>query len=189
VEKKMRYSSQVAPGVHTKFKETVTPDGRDLSKEEWQMIPGFSRYEITPDGDVRNIRTGKLLTELENKTTGAFAYSLYKDDGMNTHRTYQSLVYLAYPELKPKPEPTPEPEKKPRRYARRGGWKDIPGFPQYQMHEDGIVRYKVSRRRREIHKDVDVEFVFLFDNEGKEYSKTIEELLELVFPKELDNAA
>jgi hypothetical protein len=77
-----------------------TPDGRTLTV--WRRIPEFPKYQITPDGDVRNIRTGRLLAETENKTTGAYYYTLGKltPDGryISTTRNYRTLVASAYPE-------------------------------------------------------------------------------------------
>lgn len=55
-----------------------TPDGRDLTATEWRTIPGFPKYQITPDGDVRNKRTGRLLAETHNQRTGAYYYVLKK---------------------------------------------------------------------------------------------------------------
>jgi len=85
---------------------TQTADGRDLTAAVWRTIPEFPKYQITPDGDIRNRRTGKLLTEVENKTTGAYAYTLRKQlpGGRlkNYTRNYQSLIRDAYPEMKGK---------------------------------------------------------------------------------------
>jgi hypothetical protein len=79
---------------------TTTPDGRTLTT--WRTIPGFPKYQITPDGDVRNRDNGKLLSEWQNKTTGSYAYSLRKDmpDGTvrKCNRNYRTLVAAAYPE-------------------------------------------------------------------------------------------
>jgi hypothetical protein len=79
---------------------TETPDGRTLTT--WRRIPEFPKYQITPDGDIRNIRTGRLLAETENKTTGAFYYTLNKltPDGrlISTSRNYRTLLAQAYPE-------------------------------------------------------------------------------------------
>lgn len=81
---------------------TTTTDGRTLT--EWRRIPEFPKYQITPDGDVRNTRTGKLLTEVQNKTTGAWSYTLRKTmpDGRlkNYTRNYRTLLLSAYPEMR-----------------------------------------------------------------------------------------
>lgn len=74
----------------------ITADGRDLSGEEWRPIPGLSRYEITRDGDVRNRRSGRLLKEVENVRTGAFAYHLWRDGGGKTSRSYRTLIRDAW---------------------------------------------------------------------------------------------
>jgi hypothetical protein len=79
---------------------TETADHRTLT--EWRTIPGFPKYEITPDGDVRHWRTERLLSEWQNKTTRAYSYSLRKDmpDGTvrKCNRNYRTLVAAAYPE-------------------------------------------------------------------------------------------
>ena len=77
---------------------TRTADGRDLSESVWRTIPGFPAYQITPDGDVRNRRTRRLLRESENPTTGAWSYTLWRPDGAKTSRNYASLLRDAYPE-------------------------------------------------------------------------------------------
>lgn len=81
---------------------TTTKDGRTLT--EWRRIPEFPKYQITPDGDVRNQRTGKLLTEVENQRTGAWSYTLRKlmADGAlkNYTRNYRTLLVSAYPETR-----------------------------------------------------------------------------------------
>jgi len=81
---------------------TQTADGRDLREAQWRPLPEFPKYEITPDGDVRNARFGKLLKEHQNPVTGVWAYTLRKEmrDGTNKNhtRTWASLVKSAYPE-------------------------------------------------------------------------------------------
>ena len=79
---------------------TQTPDGRTLT--DWRTIPEFPKYQITPDGDVRNERTGRLVKEVLNKGNGSWAYTLRKlmPDGRlkNYTRNYVSLVRAAWPE-------------------------------------------------------------------------------------------
>ena len=79
---------------------TRTADGRELTV--WRTSPEFPKYQITPDGDIRNRRTGKLVNEWQNKTTGAWCYALRKQlpDGRlrNYNRHYASLVRQTYPE-------------------------------------------------------------------------------------------
>jgi len=75
---------------------TFTADGRDLTHEEWRTIPGFTKYEITVDGDIRNRRTHQLLKEVQNKRTGAYSYTLWRDNNTKTARTYQSLLRDAW---------------------------------------------------------------------------------------------
>jgi hypothetical protein len=103
-------------------------DGRDLSKEEWRTIPGFSSYKITKDGDVKHRWTGRLVKELQNINTGAWSYHLYRDDGGHTARNFQTLIYLAYPELKPEEK-----------------WRTHPRFDWVEVSKAGEVRNKRTR--------------------------------------------
>lgn len=81
---------------------TVTADGRDLTTVEWRTIPEFPKYQITRDGDVRNTRTGRLVNEHHNQTTGAWAYTLRKTmpngSDKNYTRNYAGLVKQTWPE-------------------------------------------------------------------------------------------
>ena len=75
---------------------TRTADGRDLFRVEWRTIPGFRKYQITRDGDVRNRVTRRILTEYQNQRTGAYSYTLWRDDGTKTSRNYTGLVKAAW---------------------------------------------------------------------------------------------
>lgn len=103
---------------------TITADGRDISNEEWRVIPSFPKYEITKDGDLRNRETHKLLNEAESKT-GNWYYSVWGNDGIAYKRSYQSLLYDAWPE---------------------DDWKEIPGFPLYLVNREGEVKSKRFRK-------------------------------------------
>ncbi|QFG14444.1 HNH endonuclease [Arthrobacter phage Sloopyjoe] len=150
--------------------------------EEWRTLPEFPKYEITSDGDVRNKWTKKQLNEVENKRTGAYSYSLRREDGSSTCRAYEGLIYSAFPELKPE-EPA-KPEKSTRSYSKRGLWVDIPGFPTYQAHPDGIVRYRISKRFREIHIQGDRKYVKLIDEYGRHRRYMLDTLMSDLFGKE-----
>lgn len=73
----------------------TTADGRTLTAEDFRRIPGFRKYRVSRDGDVMNVRTGKLLQESQHRT-GAFYYTLWKDDGGSTCRNYAGLVQAAW---------------------------------------------------------------------------------------------
>jgi hypothetical protein len=112
------------------FKHKVSAaDGRPLSREAWRVIPEFPKYEMTKDGDIRNRDTWTVLQESENKTTGAWYYSLWKDGHKHAFaRAYQPLLYSTWPEL-------------------LDGWFPIPGFPGYLVTKSGTVmgtRYYVE---------------------------------------------
>jgi len=146
----------------------------------WRTLPEFPDYQITDDGDIRNKWTLKKINEVQNKKTGAWSYSLRRPDGRSTCRSYEGLIHSAFPELKPEPEE--QPVKSTRSYAKRGLWKNIPEFPTYDIHPDGLVRYVVSRRFRQIDKINDVDTVLLF-NEAGQHRRTIKQLISDVFPE------
>lgn len=161
----------------------LTADGRDLSNEEWRRIPEFPKYLITKDGDIRNIRSGKLLQEIE-RPDGVCYYSLWKTDRSGKskayNRNFQNLVYSAFPEEAPEIPPTPE--KRP--YIKRGLWKVVPGFPNFEVHPEHVVRYITSRRRVKPVDDIDgVPHVILRNEEGFTQPWRISRLVEEVFGK------
>ncbi len=88
---------------------------------EFRVLPEFRKYEITAHGDIRNRETKKVLKEIENTKTGCYSYALYRCNGTSTQRTFWGLVYSAYPEL-------------------LAEWKNIPGFPGYQVNRKGQVQ-------------------------------------------------
>lgn len=170
-------------------RKNVTDDGRDLSEEEWRTIPDFPKYQITSDGDLRHGTSHRILKESSN-SDGVYYYTLFKDSARSWEsptsfkRVYTKLLYNAWPELAPpKTEPKPRHKGKSnstRSYSRRGLWQDIPDFPRYQLHPDGVVRYTVSKKFRKSHKD-NVEYVVLHNESGK-HRRTITGLLTEVFP-------
>jgi hypothetical protein len=62
---------------------------------EWRIIPGFSKYEINNQGEVRKVDTHYTLSLFKYKT-----YSLAADDGHITTRTIHTLLSLAFPKRK-----------------------------------------------------------------------------------------
>jgi hypothetical protein len=147
---------------------------------EWRTLPEFPKYEITSDGDVRNKWTKKKLKEIENKRTGAWHYSLRKEDGRSTCRNFWGLVYSAYPELEPA-QPVEEPKVVHRIYARRGKYVEIPGYPKYEIHPDGKVRYSKTRRPRPTEQINGVEYVALFNDDGS-VKRRVSDVLAALFP-------
>lgn len=155
---------------------------------EWRVLPEFPKYEITDEGDVRNRETKKKLNESENKKTGAWSYCLRYNNGKTTHRHYEGLIYSAWPELKPAVAEQSPRVKSTRSYAKRGLWEDIPDYPRYQLHPDGIVRYKVSKRFRKTEDRNEVEMVLLHNEDGSSW-RSINGLLFEVFNTAKDEAA
>lgn len=151
---------------------------------EWRTLPEFPNYQVTSDGDVRNRETFYVLKESQNKKTGAWYYSLRRPDGSSTQRNFWSLIYSAWPELKPAEE---DPERKPARlYAERGRWKVIPGFPNYQAHPEGLVRYIKTRKARKMHHEKRGEQYFRLYNEHGDYSDVkLSAILSRTFPEKV----
>lgn len=100
-----------------KKRPNVTPDGKDLSQEEWRRIPGFWNYQITRDGYVRHRDTKKLIVEQVTKANRF--YSLYIDS-QKFSRGKNGLIYAAFPEL-------------------LNRWAEVPSYPGYRVTEDGRV--------------------------------------------------
>ncbi|ALY08672.1 HNH endonuclease domain protein [Arthrobacter phage CapnMurica] len=137
----------------------------------WRTLPEFPDYEITSDGDVRNRDTWYVLKEVQNKNTGAWSYSLRRPDGRSTQRNFWSLIYSAWPELKPADDAPKDVRRSPaRQYAERGRWKAIPGFPNYEAHPEGLVRYIKTRKPRKMKYEKRGEKYFRLFNEYGDYS-------------------
>jgi hypothetical protein len=164
--------------------ENITADGRNLAKEEWRVIPEFPKYEITSDGDVRNRETWHVLSEIQNKGTGAYFYCLWTEDGKTCSRNFQNLVYAAYPELRPPPKVKPVSTKK----YEKNIWRTIPDFQKYQMHPDGRVRNRsnqvVLKLREEPYKRSGLMGYLIRGAAGKPQEfVTVDELMARTFPE------
>lgn len=175
----------------------IAADGRNLNDVEWRVVPEFPMYEVTSDGDLRNRDNKKLLNESENKRTGAYSYSIRKrlKDGSykSTSRSYQSLVWDAFPELKPAPKEKPAPKN---HYSKRGGWRVIPGYSKYQYHTEGAVRYvKGLRRIKPQINEAGEKCWRLFNEDGvpNQHSKPIivtdSQLMGITFPENVQKEA
>lgn len=150
--------------------------------EVYRTLPEFPDYEITSEGDVRNRWTKRKINETQNKNTGAWSYSLRRKDKTSTQRNFWGLVYSAWPELAPKKTAkvfviTP---------VNKGQYRVIPDFPKYEIHPSGRVRYTKTRKARASQTD-HVKYVILFNDEGQ-HRRTINSLLQLVFPAAKDAA-
>lgn len=112
---------EVNPDGHVRKRKNITPDGRDVSGDIWKTLKEFPNYQVNISGDVRHIRTQTVLLETVNHN-GIPSYSLSKGN-KTISRSWKGLVYATFPEL-------------------HFGWKDVPGFPNYQVSKDGRVRGK-----------------------------------------------
>lgn len=62
--------------------------------EEWKQIDGYDNYEVSTWGNVRNVKTGKLLKQQENHN-GYLRVNLYKN-GKSKHFGVHRLVAIAF---------------------------------------------------------------------------------------------
>jgi hypothetical protein len=113
---------EINPDGNIRKRKNITPDGRDVSGETWKTLKEFPNYQVTIGGDVRHRESHTVLLESVNRNGIAF-YSLYKNK-KSVSRNWKSLVYTTFSEL-------------------HEGWKDVPGFPDYQVSKDGRVRGKL----------------------------------------------
>jgi hypothetical protein len=60
--------------------------------QEWRVVRGFPNYEISNDGEVRNIITGKLCKVNENLTKGEGRVYLYESKGVKKTRGISTLM-------------------------------------------------------------------------------------------------
>jgi hypothetical protein len=63
--------------------------------EEWKTWPGFSRYEASHRGYIRNRRTGKVLAVTLDKD-GYERVNLYRDDGERPNLSIARIILTAY---------------------------------------------------------------------------------------------
>ena len=61
---------------------------------EWKVVDGYSNYEVSENGDVRNIKKGKILKQ--SITRGYCYASLQKDDGEWKRLRVHRLVATAF---------------------------------------------------------------------------------------------
>ena len=64
--------------------------------KEYRPIPGFEKYGITMDGEVKHLRTGHIKTPGLNKTGGYYVVNLYDADGRARRPLVHRLVALTY---------------------------------------------------------------------------------------------
>lgn len=64
--------------------------------KEYRPIPGFEKYGVTMDGEVKHLRTGHIKTPGLNKTGGYYVVNLYDADGRARRPLVHRLVALAY---------------------------------------------------------------------------------------------
>lgn len=162
----------------------------ELKDKEFRVIPGFSKYKITQCGILYSVER-KMFPTRNRSSAGALTYHVYADEGHKTTRTGQSLSDLAFPEFaKPRKEAWKVSNDTPV-YRARNDWRHIPGWPVYEIHADGTVRY--SRQRRMIDTKTNSlngeKYVNLRDAEGISWPIGINDLLELVRQREEEKAA
>jgi hypothetical protein len=66
-----------------------------VTEQEWQSWPGFSRYEASHRGAIRNRRTGRVLAVTLDKD-GYERLNLYRDDGERPNLSVARVVLTAH---------------------------------------------------------------------------------------------
>lgn len=61
----------------------------------WKKITGYSKYEVSDSGEVRNVETNRILKSFDNKR-GYLKVSLVGDDGKNHNVSVHRLVAASY---------------------------------------------------------------------------------------------
>ena len=62
--------------------------------DEWKQVPGWSKYEVNKYGDLRNLKTKKLLKKIDNNR-GYWIYSCCKDEDNRPKRTHVLSAHRA----------------------------------------------------------------------------------------------
>lgn len=159
----------------------TTADGRKIDTKDLRIIPGFKKYKISEDGDVWSRTKRRLLKEYEDKR-GYYKYYLVDDEGKNTTRNFETLIELAFPELA-----VPKQKKvgtKPPTYLSKSDWKEIPGFPKFQLHPTGAIRTTLQRKKMQtkINSLTGKPYFSMVGAEGT-WAVSIEDLLDITFPE------
>jgi hypothetical protein len=99
---------------------------------EWKAIEGFDKYEISDEGQVRNIKSGKVLKPFLRK--GKRKVGLMSNGKQHMRYVHLLLAGLTMKTKDKAPERPPEP-------VEDGTvWKPIAGFEAYQVNELGQIR-------------------------------------------------
>lgn len=75
--------------------------------EEWKLISDFnSKFEVSNLGNIRNVKTGKVLKQYLNKTTGYYGISVRPDGRQSKARLlkphrYVAICFVENPDDKP----------------------------------------------------------------------------------------
>lgn len=94
---------------------------------KWYKIPGFDKYEIRGDLQIRNVKTGRLKGSAYRWEVA----TLYGDDNKPVRRIRTSWLQLAKDSL----------------YNYK--WVTIYGFSMYEMLENGTVRNRRTKRHKQ----------------------------------------
>lgn len=143
------------------------------NRKEWRPVPGFSRYEVSADGELWSSYRQRMMQKT-NPKPGVENFHVYTDAGLKTNRSVQALVDLAFPELA-KPKPVKEPKQPKRKLRPKKSWMPVPGFDQYEINKDGSLRYTKNRQNMPTVKNGEVRLTRTF---------SIQELLDITFSEE-----
>jgi hypothetical protein len=113
-----------------KHEDDTTEVKRPKQDGPWKTIANFSRYEISPEGEIRNAKTHEIKRLCKNRIT----VSVQRDDGPWKRMSPLLLANLAWPPA-----------------SREGEvWKEIPGHPLYEISNMGNVRSLKTEQKKEL---------------------------------------
>ena len=65
-------------------------------QKEYRPIPGFSKYGISKDGEIKTFKTGHIKTLCLNQNSQYYVVNLYNDEGKACRPLVHRLVALTY---------------------------------------------------------------------------------------------
>ena len=74
------------------------PFGKKASMEKWKIIEGYGRYEVSDQGNIRNVETLKVLKPRKDRG-GYLQINLYGIGGMRTEKVHRLVAKAFIPEV------------------------------------------------------------------------------------------
>lgn len=128
--------------------------------EEWRSISDYPNYEINENGEVYNKKNNKFISPTNSR--GCLKVTLYNDSGGRS-KSINTLLGDAFP-VKHNKE-----------------WKNIDGFPDYEISIHGDVYSKKGRKNLKLGTDTKGYSTATLYNDGMPYDKRINRLVAEAF--------